>query len=411
MARPPEVFMHSPLRGVARPAVSVQRFALDYTFPVYFTHDAFAPANPVFLDTLTRLEPDRRHRFFFVLDAGVAAAQTALLDQVECYTAAHASRLEMAGPPLLVPGGEEVKQGLTYVSALLDRMNELGIDRQSFLVACGGGAVLDMAGFAASLCHRGVRTVRLPTTVLSQADSAIGVKNGVNLFGKKNFIGAFQPPFGVISDSRFLDTLEPRERISGISEAIKVALIRDRAFFDQIEQRAGALARGDADALAWMIHRSAELHLQHIRTSGDPFELGTARPLDFGHWSAHKLEAMTKYRVRHGEAVAIGLALDLTYATLAGHLAEGTCARILSLLEAVGLSLWDDEMTATDEDGQVVLLRGLEEFREHLGGALQVTFIRDVGEKFDLNEIDSDLMIDAMHVLQERAARCSFRTA
>jgi 3-dehydroquinate synthase len=411
MARPPDVSIRSPLREVARSAVTVQRFALDYTFPVYFTWDVFAPANPIFLDTLTRLEPDRRHRFLFVLDAGVAAAHPALLDQVECYTDAHGARLELAGPPLVVPGGEDVKQGLTYACAVLDRMNELGIDRQSFLVACGGGAVLDVTGFAASLCHRGVRTVRLPTTVLSQADSAVGVKNGVNLFGKKNFAGAFQPPFGVINDSRFLDTLEPRDRIGGISEAIKVALVRDPAFFEQIEVRAAALARGDADALVWVIRRSAELHLQHIRTCGDPFELGTARPLDFGHWSAHKLEAITRHRVRHGEAVAIGLALDLTYATLAGHLAAGTCQRILSLLEAVGLTLWDDEMTATDEDGQVVLLRGLEEFREHLGGVLQVTFIRDVGEKFDLNEIDSDLMIDAMHVLQERAARCSSRTA
>lgn len=411
MARQPEVATRVPLREVARSAVTVQRFALDYSFPVAFTQDVFATANPVFRDTLTRLEPDRRHRFFFVVDAGVAAAHPALFDQVECYADAHRDRLELAGAPLLVPGGEDVKQGLTYVCALLDRMNELGIDRQSFLVACGGGAVLDMTGFAASLCHRGVRTVRLPTTVLSQADSAVGVKNGVNLFGKKNFAGAFQPPFGVINDSRFLETLEPRERIGGISEAIKVALIRDRAFFEQIELRAAALARGDADALAWVIRRSAELHLQHIRTSGDPFELGTARPLDFGHWSAHKLEAMTGHRVRHGEAVAIGLALDLTYATLAGHLPEVTCERILALLEALGLALWDDEMTATDEDGQLVLLGGLQEFREHLGGSLQVTFIRDIGVKFDLSEIDRDLMIDAMQVLQERAARCSSRTA
>src|SRR5207249_11107222 len=102
---------------------------------------------------------------------------------------------------------------------LLKQMNDVGLDRQSFLVVVGGGAVLDMASFAAAIAHRGVRVVRLPTTVLSQADSGIAVKNGVNLFGKKNFVGTFVPPFAVINDAAFLESLSPRDRISGVVEA------------------------------------------------------------------------------------------------------------------------------------------------------------------------------------------------
>lgn len=410
MARTPAASADS-LNPIEPATLVVQRFGQDYSFPVYFTRDVFRADNPVFRDALTRLEAGRRHRLLFVVDQKVAAAHPRLLDDLDRYVAAHARALELAGDPVVVLGGEAVKQGFVYVLRLLRRLNDLGIDRHSYVVACGGGAVLDMAGFAAAIAHRGVRTVRLPTTVLSQGDSGVGVKNGVNLFGKKNFAGAFLPPFGVINDFRFLDTLDHRDKVSGIAEAIKVALVRDRMFYEQIEARAGALARGDAHALAFLIWRSAELHLQHIRASGDPFELGMARPLDFGHWSAHKLEAMTAHRLRHGEAVAIGMALDLIYASLAGYLSRAIVGRVLTLLEAIGFVLWDEELTTEDEGGRYLVLSGLREFREHLGGSLHVTLLRDIGVRFEVTTIDEDLMVEAILALRERAARCSSKTA
>src|SRR5207342_647581 len=125
---------------------------------------------------------------------------------------------------------------------LLAEMNRVGLDRHSFIAIIGGGAVLDMACFAAALAHRGIRAIRIPTTVLSQADSGVGVKNGVNLFGKKNFIGTFVPPFAVINDSRFLESLSRRDTVSGVVEAIKVALLRDPAFYRYLEVHAVDIA-------------------------------------------------------------------------------------------------------------------------------------------------------------------------
>src|SRR5262249_26234150 len=275
-------------------------------FPVFFTRNAWHPDNLAFVDTVRRLEPERRHRVLVVIDSHVAGATPTLASDIERYFAAHAGSLSLVTAPVIVPGGETVKNDLSHTLFLLKDANDFGIDRQSFIVAIGGGAVLDMASFAAAIAHRGVRTVRFPTTVLSQADSGIAVKNGVNLFGKKNFMGTFVPPFAVINDSAFLETLEHRDRISGVVEAVKVALLKDAMFYRRIERAAGRIAAGDLATIIPVIQRSAELHLAHICGNGDPFELGSARPLDFGHWSAHRLESMTGHRLRHGEAVAIG---------------------------------------------------------------------------------------------------------
>ena len=169
-------------------------------------------------------------------------------------------------------------------------------------------------------------------TVLAQDDSAVGVKNGINAFGQKNYLGTFTPPFAVVNDSSFLATLSDRDWCGGLSEAVKAALIKDHTFFEDIEERAAALAARDMTAMEHVVRRSAALHLQHIATAGDPFEMGSSRPLDFGHWAAHKLERLTSHQLRHGEAVAIGIALDSTYSHLSGFLAEGDWRRILALL-------------------------------------------------------------------------------
>lgn len=377
------------------------RFNAEFRFPVRFTRDVFDARNPVFRDTVCREESDRRHRLLIVVDDNVAAAHPRLLEAIDDYARAHASALDLAAAPLLVPGGEAVKDDLPHVRTLLGWVDRFGIDRQAFLVAIGGGAVLDTAGFAAATAHRGVRLIRLPTTVLAQADSGIALKNAVNLFGKKNFIGTFVPPFGVINDSRFLETLSERDRIAGISEAIKVALIRDRAFFEYLEANAPRLKAGQPDVLARAIRRSAELHLQHICGSGDPFELGSARPLDFGHWSAHKLESMTQYRLRHGEAVAIGMALDLAYGRRMQYADRAVVERVLALLETIGFNLWDPALVERDARGYVVL-NGLQEFREHLGGELHIAQIRDIGSSFDVREMDEGVVVDSLFELRDR---------
>jgi 3-dehydroquinate synthase len=282
-------------------------------------------------------------------------------------------------------------------------MSDAGLDRQSVVAVIGGGAVLDMVSFAAAIAHRSIRTVRLPTTVLSQADSGIAVKNSLNLFGKKNFIGTFVPPFAVVNDVRFLETLDRRDRIAGLSEAVKVAILRDAEFYEFLEASAAQLAAGDDEILMAAVRRSAELHLAHICGNGDPFELGSARPLDFGHWSAHKLESMTAHRLRHGEAVAIGMALDLCYAVRMDYLAAGAAERIMHLLETLGFLLWDQALVERDDRGRLIVLEGLREFREHLGGELCVTLIRSIGERFEVHDMHEPAVIESIGMLAARA--------
>jgi 3-dehydroquinate synthase len=333
----------------------------------------------------------------------VARAHSGLVPAIETYCDAHAGSVALAAPPLVVPGGEGVKNDIAHPLQVLARINDAGLDRQSFVIAIGGGAVLDMVSFAAALAHRSVRAVRLPTTVLSQADSGIGVKNSINMFGKKNFLGTFVPPFAVINDSRFLETLTRRDRIAGMAEVVKVALLRDRGLFNALEAHAGQIASDWQGVLEPFIRRSAELHLAHICGSGDPFEHGSARPLDFGHWAAHKIEALSDYRLRHGEAVALGLAVDVTYSARMGHLGRPVADRILALLEALGFELWDPMLVQLNARGTLAVIDGLAEFREHLGGELHITMLRDIGDGFEVTEADDTVVTEAIGELARRA--------
>ncbi|MDA2928867.1 3-dehydroquinate synthase [Acidobacteria bacterium AH-259-O06] len=380
----------------------IQCFTVDFNFPVYFTRDLFSEENPVFLEAVTRLESDKRHRVLFVIDQNVAAARPQIISEIKGYFAAYSEALELLGEPVRVIGGEGAKDDFAHVIRLVEQVNKRSIDRHSFMAIIGGGAVLDVACFAAAISHRGVRAIRIPTTVLSQSDSAVGVKSGINLFGKKNFLGTFSPPFAVFNDISFIDTLEHRDKIAGIAEAVKVALIRDRAFYEFLEANTSRLSRAEREVMTYQIRHSAQLHLEHIRTSGDPFEFGSARPLDFGHWSAHKLETMTHNRLRHGEAVVLGMALDSVYSMKADYLEQDRVERILTLLESLGFMLWDDALLRRDVEGRCVVLDGLQEFREHLGGILHITLLRDIGEGFEVTEMDERMVLDSICWLRER---------
>jgi 3-dehydroquinate synthase len=296
---------------------------------------------------------------------------------------------------VVMPGGEVLKNEPSAVTELYRLIERYKLSRHSFIVAIGGGALLDVVGFAASTAHRGVRHIRLPTTTLSQADAGVGVKNAINAFGKKNFIGTFAPPIAVINDNRFLLTLSPEQKAAGYVEAIKVALIRDGDFFFEIESMAEALNRFEPGAMQRVIRRCAELHVNHIAQSGDPFERGSARPLDFGHWVAHKLEQLSSFRLSHGEAVAIGIALDVIYSREAGQLEAVDAGRILALLQRLGLPSFVTEMLNLDS-----LLAGLDEFREHLGGDLTITLLKGIGRGFEVHEISRAIVSRAIEELR-----------
>jgi 3-dehydroquinate synthase len=381
-------------------AVSWQSFTVPYQYAVAFVRGLFNPDNPLFAQIVARNETAKRHRCFFIVDDGVADA--GLDTAITAYFAAHADQLQLIASPMVVPGGETVKKDLAHVERMQDAIHTHAIDRHSYVIAIGGGAVLDAVGLAAATAHRGVRHIRIPTTVLSQNDSGVGVKNAVNFKGIKNYVGTFAPPWAVLNDFDLLDRLPRRERIAGISEAIKVALIRDRDFYLWIEKNAEELAVFEATAEEYMIRRSAELHMRQIAHGGDPFEMGSARPLDFGHWSAHKLEALTNHHVHHGEAVAIGIALDARYSVLAGLLSEGEDERIVVLLESLGLRVWHPALESTAAHGKLSILVGLQEFQEHLGGELTITLLRDLGVGVEVHTVDENLVRQALGWLKAR---------
>lgn len=383
-------------------AVHWQRFSVPYAYPVAFTRGLFAPGNPLLADILALREPDRRHRCLVLADSGVLEARPDLAGAVAAYAAAHAARIDLVAPVMAVPGGEAIKTDLTHIEAVQDAIHGHAIDRHSYVIAIGGGAVLDAVGLAAATAHRGVRHIRVPTTVLAQNDSGVGVKNAVNLKGVKNYIGTFAPPWAVLNDFDFLAALPRRERIAGISEAVKVALIRDGEFYRWIERNVSALATFEPAAEEHMVRRSAELHMRQIAHGGDPFENGSARPLDFGHWAAHKLESITRHHVRHGEAVAIGIALDTRYSVLAGHLEPGADERVAVLLEGLGLRVWHPAMARREPGGRLSILKGLDEFREHLGGDLTVTLLAGLGTGVEVGTMDPALVEQALGWLAAR---------
>ncbi|NJD31206.1 MAG: 3-dehydroquinate synthase [Gammaproteobacteria bacterium] len=383
-------------------AVYEQEFALRYSYPVYFTTAVFRTDNETFLHALCRREPNKRHRFCVFIDGNVAASWPGLPHAIAAYAQEHADSLELAAPPEVLPAGEQAKNDPALVTRLQRRMAELAIDRHSYVVGIGGGALLDLAGYVAATAHRGVRHVRLPTTVLAQNDAGIGVKNGVNAFGRKNFLGTFAPPHAVLNDSDFLRTLHPRDRIAGIAEAVKVALIRDRAFFEWLESNAEALRDFAPAATSRMIRRCAELHLRQITQGGDAFESGSGRPLDYGHWSAHRLEALTSHELRHGEAVAIGVALDARYSVQVGMLPAGGDERVYRTLKRIGFHLWHPAMEVKDASGHQLLFDGLDEFREHLGGELSVTLLTEIGKGVDVHSMDRAEILRAMAWLRRK---------
>jgi len=379
-----------------------KKIRLEYAHRILFTRDVFAPANTTIRDLLLMDHPNKVPRVLIFADEQVMAANPDLSATIHTYARTHAEVLDLAGEVVILPGGEPCKNDFSLVQRCWQAIHDGMLDRHSYVFVIGGGAALDLVCFAASTAHRGIRHVRFPTTTLSQGDGGVGVKNGVNFFGKKNWVGSFAVPFAVVNDFAFLESLPERGRRNGVIEAIKVALIRDKAFFEEMEAMADALAQLNQSALERVVQRSAELHVEHIATGGDPFELGSARPLDFGHWAAHKLEQITHFQVTHGEAVAIGMAVDLIYSVKKGILDSGTAERVLALIERIGFDTYHPGLLAAGKSGEPVILEGLEEFREHLGGELTVTLVPKIGEKLEVHEMERPLILLALDELAER---------
>jgi 3-dehydroquinate synthase len=376
----------------------------DFQIPVTFRHrirftkDAFAPGNPVVADLL---DCDRPCKVLVFVESEIVRLFPDLEGQIAAYIGALAN-VSLA-EVVVMPGAEACKLSKTQIMECIRPIERNGIDRHSYVFCVGGGAFLDVIGLAAATAHRGVRLVRFPTTTLSMDDSGVGVKNGINAFGKKNFIGTFAVPHAVVNDFRYLYT-QPKDACrGGLVEAVKVALVKDGAFFDWLEKNVRKLHDLDPPVLEEAVERSAILHARHIAKGGDPFENGSSRPLDFGHWSGHKLEQLTDFALTHAGGVAVGVALDCLYCVKMGWLDEVDFERVEAVLRGLGLPTWHESLDLRDAAGKRRVFNGLEEFREHLGGRLTVLMLNGIGSGFDVNDLDEAVLGECMEELKERA--------
>lgn len=370
-----------------------QSLSVPFDFPVWFGRGLFSGSSPVWAELWQRLPRSGSEQVFLAVESSVLHHHPNVL---------HAFLAEAAragfpkpSPPLVFPGGETCKNGLPFVEQTLHWLADAGACRQSILVAVGGGAFLDTVGLAAALWHRGIRLVRVPTTLLAQADSGVGVKNAINWAGHKNGLGTFAAPAAVLNDIDFLDTLPTPVLREGMAEAFKVALIRDAAFFHWLCHQAPQLAAAETSAVAELVHRSARLHLDHIRAGGDPFETGQARPLDYGHWLAHELERRSGYTLSHGQAVAIGVAVDTSYAVASGWLDPSHLDLLLQAWKILELPVTHPLL---DEHPETLIRSALDRFREHLGGRLSLTFPDGLGRSRQVESIHDERMRAALQV-------------
>lgn len=275
------------------------------------------------------------------------------------------------GETLTFPPGERSKTRESW-SRLTDELLRLGFGRDSGIVALGGGVAGDLAGFVAATYMRGVPYVQVPTTLLAMLDASVGGKTGVDTAEGKNLIGAFHPPVAVVADPLALATLPDREYRAGLAEAVKHGLIADREYFEWMEREAERMIARDAAALGHLVRRSVEIKAEVV--SEDEREGGRRAILNAGHTVAHALERATEYRVPHGEAVGLGLVAEAALATALGLATPEAGARVVALLERLGLPTRVREPVAPDR-----LLAAMGSDKKNRGRAIRFALPRGVG--------------------------------
>jgi len=369
---------------------------VEFTHRLRVARNVFDPGNPTLRALLAPPRPGGEAEVCVCADEGVLAAHENLPGRIAEWAAAEGvPPVALRGPLIAVPGGEASKNDAALLETVIGRLHAAGLCRRGYVLAVGGGAVLDVVGLAAALVHRGVQLVRVPSTTLAQADSGVGVKNGVNAYGEKNFLGTFAVPAGVVLDPSLLATLDPQVYLAGFAEVVKVGLVRDGELFEQVEAGVDAILDRRMEVVEPLIVRSAELHFRHIVEGGDPFETGPARPLDFGHWAAHWLEVESEFTIPHGQAVAIGLALDTVISSRVAGLSRPSVDRVLGALARLGLPVFDERLRDVER-----LVEALESFRRHLGGELTVALLTDIGSTDDVHALESSVIAESVARLE-----------
>lgn len=375
-----------------------QSFQIKFEYEIIFTQDIFNKENKTLVNILKKEKKEKKNVIIF-MDKNIHNCIPKIKDKIITYTELNKQYINLVCAPIMITGGEKTKNHYLLVKSLYKIIDHYKICRQSYIIVIGGGTLQDLIGFISSTAHRGIKIIRVPTTTLSQDDSGVGVKNGINFNNKKNFIGCFTPPYAVINDTTFLFSLKYENFIEGFSEAIKVALIKNKNLFILIKNNISKIIKKDKNIIEKIIYNCSKIHATHISKNGDPFENKSSRPLDFGHWAAHKIESLSKYKISHGNSVATGIALDCTYAYKLKLLNRSEWKDIIAVLIALNLPIFFKELNIIEQNNYVIF-NGLNEFREHLGGKLTIPLIKKIGEKIETHHINKNIYIKSINVLK-----------
>jgi 3-dehydroquinate synthase len=292
---------------------------------------------------------------------------------------------------LSVPAGEESKS-LRQADRLFEKLPSLGLDRQSFAIALGGGVVGDLAGFVAATYLRGIVLVQVPTTLLAQVDSSVGGKVGVNLPQGKNLVGAFYQPRLVLADTDSLSTLPDRELRSGFAEVIKHGAIRDAKFFEWLEREHRKVLALDPEAVAHVVRRCCEIKAEVV--SADEREAGLRAILNFGHTLGHAMEALSEYvGLLHGEAISMGMCCGARLSVKRGGLSNAEAGRLSDLLAASGLPTRLGTRYKLEE-----LLAAARLDKKARNGKLRFVLLKRLGEAMVSDAVTDADLVEAVNV-------------
>ncbi|WP_049780784.1 sedoheptulose 7-phosphate cyclase [Terriglobus saanensis] len=341
-------------------------------------------------DTLERIVSSRP--VFFVIDQVIEAMHGSA---IRCYGR---KRLNMIGE--FVCAGTEAEKTVKMAEDICRAALSAGLRRDGLIVAVGGGVTLDVAGFAASILRRGVRYVRVPTTLIGLVDVSVGVKQAVNAFGTKNVLGSFYPPLACVLDYGFLKTLPACHIAAGFSEVIKMAILCDGPLFEEIERHGPTLTFSsfqEPKEVGMRIAETAEL-LMMQELAPNLFEDDLARRVDFGHTFSPVIEIDSDFRISHGEAVGLDMLLSTAIAANCGLCNSDVLDRLARLLDALSLPVWHEEMPSPSR-----LMIALSKARDHRGGALNLVVPRSAGSVAFLQDVSVEELVRACNDLQRFA--------
>ena len=329
----------------------------------------------------------RRKRVAVVTDENVGALH------LEALTAALAAE-GIAMTALTLPAGEATK-GWPEFTRTVEWLLEQKIERKDIVIAFGGGVIGDLVGFAAAVLRRGVRFVQIPTSLLAQVDSSVGGKTGINAAQGKNLIGAFHQPSLVLADIDLLDTLTPRDFLSGYGEVVKYGLLGDAGFFDWLDGHGPALAGGDRVFRQYAVRRAVEMKADIV--ARDETEEGDRALLNLGHTFCHALEKATDYsdRLLHGEGVAIGCALAFELSQRLGLCPQEDPSRVRAHLRDMGMKV-DLADIPGDLPGAEALLGLMAQDKKVVDGQLRFILSRGIGTSFVASDVPGDVVLGVL---------------